>query len=108
MGGYWVQLSEFRHRWYPSKEAYERACGSGESLSANVIDDTMPACEHPCTGEMMDSKSRFREVTKAFGCVEVGNDVLTKAPERKYQPMPKEEVREAILRSLDLHGHRRD
>ena len=29
------------------------------------------------TGEVMDSKSRFREVTKAHGLVEVGNDYLT-------------------------------
>lgn len=39
--------------------------------------DTMDAAWHPATGEMMDSKSRFREVTKAHGLVEVGNDTPT-------------------------------
>ena len=39
--------------------------------------DTMDAAVHPATGEVMDSKSRFREVTKAHGLVEVGNDYLT-------------------------------
>jgi hypothetical protein len=39
-----------------------------------IIRDTMDAAWHPATGEMMDSKSRFREVTKAHGLVEVGND----------------------------------
>ena len=39
--------------------------------------DTMEAAIHPATGELMDSKSRFREVTKAHGLVEVGNDYLT-------------------------------
>ena len=36
--------------------------------------DTMDALVHPATGERYDSKSRFREVTKAHGMVELGND----------------------------------
>ena len=36
--------------------------------------DTMSAAVHPATGQVMDSKSRFRDVTKAHGLVEVGND----------------------------------
>ncbi len=40
-----------------------------------VISDTMPAMRHPITGKPMDSKSQFRGVTRAHGCVEVGNEV---------------------------------
>ncbi len=36
--------------------------------------DSMSAAVHPATGQVLDSKSRFREVTKAHGLVEVGND----------------------------------
>ena len=36
--------------------------------------DTMEVAIHPATGQHMDSKSRFREVTKAHGLVELGND----------------------------------
>lgn len=39
-----------------------------------VISDTMDAMVHPVTGKLMDSKSRFRQATRAAGCVEVGND----------------------------------
>ncbi len=39
-----------------------------------VISDSMPAMRHPSTGKLMDSKSQFRAVTRAHGCVEVGND----------------------------------
>jgi hypothetical protein len=39
-----------------------------------IIRDTMAGAQHPATGEYFDSKSRFREVTKAHGLVEVGND----------------------------------
>ena len=37
--------------------------------------DAMDALQHPCTGEMIDSKSKFREVTRANGCREIGNDI---------------------------------
>lgn len=40
-----------------------------------VISDTMGAMRHPITGKLMDSKSSFRSVTRAHGCVEVGNEV---------------------------------
>lgn len=43
-----------------------------------IIRDTMDFAMHPATGEMMDSKSRFREVTRAHGLVEVGNDCQTR------------------------------
>lgn len=38
----------------------------------HVIEDTMTALEHPCDGRMYTSKSEFSRVTKAHGCVEVG------------------------------------
>ena len=41
---------------------------------AYVISDTMDALRHPITGRIMDSKSQFRSVTRAHGCVEVGNE----------------------------------
>lgn len=40
-----------------------------------VISDTMLAIRHPITQKLMDSKSSFRAVTRAAGCVEVGNEV---------------------------------
>ena len=41
-----------------------------------VISDAMKtALRHPITGKLMDSKSAFRSVTRAHGCVEVGNEV---------------------------------
>lgn len=40
-----------------------------------VISDAMrDPLRHPITGKLMDSKSQFRAVTRAHGCVEVGND----------------------------------
>lgn len=42
-----------------------------------IIRDSMDYAIHPATGEMLDSKSKFREITRAHGLVEVGNDCPT-------------------------------
>lgn len=42
-----------------------------------IITDSLPpgGLWHPATGKYVDSKSKFRQFTKAAGCVEVGNEV---------------------------------
>ena len=57
-------------RLVPKHEAEPLAGHTG----AYVISDTMDALRHPITGRLMDSKSQFRSVTRAHGCVEVGNE----------------------------------
>lgn len=43
-----------------------------------IIRDTMAHAMHPATGQMIDSKARFREITRQHGLSEVGNDFPTK------------------------------
>ena len=38
--------------------------------------DTMPPTMHTMTGQMMDTRSEFRKVTKALNGIEVGNEKL--------------------------------
>ena len=44
--------------------------------SVSVISDTMQPLRHMATGKVIDSKSQFRNETKASGCVEIGNDPI--------------------------------
>lgn len=44
------------------------------SAGPYIQSDYLPAMVHPITGKKMDSKSQFRAVTRAHGCVEVGNE----------------------------------
>lgn len=89
--------------WPPSKEPGESSrgffvCRDGEFIeaggipkvsargqSAAVIQDTMDAITHPCDpfGAPIDSKSRFRQITKANGCEEVGNERIKTEPRLK-------------------------
>lgn len=50
------------------------------------IQDEMPPTRHPVTGEVFTSKAKFREVTRALGFEEVGNDYDNGyEPERKLE-----------------------
>lgn len=60
-----------------------------------LIRDEMPETEHPCTGRLFTSKSAFRAVTKAHGCIEVGND-----PSRFKTPAKPKADRKSIRESL--------
>lgn len=66
-----------------------------------VITDTMDPTEH-IDGKFYDSKSKFREVTKAHGCIEVGNDPARLRPIQKPKPdikARKEAVQKAIAQA---------
>lgn len=43
-----------------------------------IVRDGMDACIHPATGEMMDSKSAFRRITREHGLIEIGNEAPAK------------------------------
>ena len=41
-----------------------------------VIPDEMDALRHPATGEMISSKSKFRQITRQNGCIEIGTEKI--------------------------------
>lgn len=56
-----------------------------------IVSDSMGEAEHPCDGKLYSSKSEFRKVTRANGCIEVGND-----PARFRRP-PKTKADDAAI-----------
>jgi hypothetical protein len=77
--------------------------------SAVVIQDTMDATRHPCDGRLYESKSEFRRVTRAHGCVEIGNesaDTLIKDAERN-RFKPGDGLKADILRTMEEIRDRR-
>lgn len=50
-----------------------------------VISDTIPHLKHPGTGAMIDSKAKFREHTRASGCLEVGTDAAASRPKPRQE-----------------------
>lgn len=68
----------------------------------HVISDTMPAMRHPITGKLMDSKSSFRAITRAHGCVEVGNETMRDT--RRLTGMDSETRKADIARAIQQLG----
>lgn len=64
----------------------------------HVISDTMNPTRNHADGRVYDSKAKFRQATKASGCIEIGNE----RPAGPRQPikMDKLERREHIRRAI--------
>ena|SRR5882672_9607174 len=76
-----------------------------ENSAPYVIGDEMPLLKHMADGRMYSSKRKFRDATKAAGCVEIGNEsVVTK---RKPVELDRRQRREDIRRAIsDLRDGR--
>lgn len=62
-----------------------------------VISDSMPAMKHMATGETIDSKAKFRQATKAAGCIELGNEpIRNRAPIKLDSGKRREAIRKTI------------
>lgn len=68
-----------------------------------VIADEMPATQHMADGRCYTSKREFRAVTKAHGCVEVGNDPAMFRRQEQQKP-DRVAIQAAIARALSRAG----
>lgn len=88
MSGIWVKSGPSRWRYFKDQEAYDAACGKRVETHS-VIQDSMEPTWHPVTGQIIDSKRKFREITRANGCVEL--DGVNLNPGKRDLPEPKTE-----------------
>lgn len=116
--GEWIPTDVMTPNGIPTLSSGEQTKGPA------VISDRMPGgvngLVHPCNNRRYDSKSRFRDETRARGCTEVGNDSWpaaepvrnsNPAPEIKryidtVTPMSKSEHREFLRRQQVEHAGR--
>lgn len=90
-----------QHPQANSNGLVDRSLVGYETGSApSVIRDEMDPTRHMCDNRMYTSKAKFRAVTKAHGCVEVGNETATLMKPRKPIPLSREKRREDIRRTI--------
>lgn len=53
-------------------------------VRTTIMKDEMEPTRHPADGRLYTSKKRFRETTRAAGCVEIGDQKMP--PPRQYEP----------------------
>lgn len=68
--------------------------------SVHVISDTMEETRHMADGNYYTSKARFRQATRAAGCVEVGSETATLLKPRKPVILDRGQRRDAIRRVI--------
>jgi hypothetical protein len=70
--------------------------------SVHVISDEMPETRHMADGNYYTSKKKFREATRASGCIEVGNETKTLLKPRKVIQLSRQDRRDAIRQSIQM------
>ena len=76
--------------------------------ATHIISDTMQPLKHMANGRIYDSKSGFRNATKAAGCIEVGNDSSFGRKPRVQIKLDKRERVESIRKAIyELQNGRR-
>ena len=71
--GQWFDIDD----WYAVQASRNAESRRSDIAAPMVISDSMDALRHPATGLYSDSKSSFRRMTKAAGCVEIGDQAPT-------------------------------
>lgn len=71
-----------------------------QSSAFYVISDEMPETRNMCDNKLYTSKAKFRAITKAYGCLEVGNETATLLKPRQPVQMDRKKRRDDIRRAL--------
>src|SRR5262245_29132968 len=84
--------------WHDLDEPWPEKCAPKAKTSAFfVISDTMQAMKHHGTGEIIDSKAKFRAATRASGCIEIGTEsIKPRAPIKLDSGKRREDIQKTI------------
>jgi hypothetical protein len=66
----------------------------------HVISDIMEPTKHMADGQYYTSKSAFRKVTRAYGCLEVGNETPTLMKPREPVKLDRRKRADDIRRAI--------
>lgn len=89
----WVsRMVDGEHRLIPLEEVDHQP-------KVYIQQDSINPLWHPANGKTYDSKSQFRQVTKAHGLIEYGNEM----PKPKEKALPGG-IKQDLLRAYEKHG----
>lgn len=82
------------------RKAHLQMTVGNQKVTMNFISDNMEPTQHMCDGKYYTSKKKFRETTKAYGCVEIGNDTKRLTERRKPVKLDKRRRRDDIRKAI--------
>lgn len=74
--------------------------GYSSAKLLGVISDEMPETRHMADGRMYTSKSKFRQATRAAGCIEVGSETATLLKPRVPVTLDRGQRRDEIRKTI--------
>jgi len=88
-------------KWHDLEKPWPAKCAPKvKSNAAYVISDTMIPLKHMGTGEVIDSKAKFRAATRASGCVEIGNEPIKPRAQIKLDSGQRRETIRKVIYDL--------
>src|SRR4029077_745648 len=88
------------YQWLYHKTPDNRMTIGNRVVEFRFIADEMAPTRHMCNGQYYTSKKKFRNETKARGCVEIGNDTAPLLKRREPKRLDKRQRREDIKKSI--------
>lgn len=94
-----VEKNEEYYMWLSFNTKDNRMMNGNQPVELRFISDSMEPTMHMSNGKLYTSKKKFRDETRARGCIEVGNEKLI--TKRKQQvKLDKRQRREDIKKSI--------
>lgn len=93
------EVSRITYVWVDGKCIEKSEAHEARQRGPYIQSDNLTPMRHPITGKLMDSKSQFRAITRAHGCVEVGNE-----QQRDTRRIDMPDLKSDIARSIQELG----
>jgi len=97
-----VEKNQEYYYWLSLTTPDNRMMKGNQVVEFRFISDEMPATRHMCNGKLYTSKKKFRDETRARGCVEIGNEKEHVLKPRKPRKLDRKQRRDDIKRALWL------
>ena len=95
-----VEKNEDYYMWLSFNSKDNRMMNGNQPVELRFISDSMDPTMHMSNGKLYTSKKKFRDETRARGCIEVGNEAPTLNKKRQPVKLDKRQRREDIKKSI--------
>lgn len=95
-----VEKNQEYYMWLAMREPDNRMMVGNQVIEFRFSSDTMEPTRHMIDGKYYTSKKKFRNETKARGCIEVGDQTTYLTKPRISKKLDKKQRREDIKRAL--------
>lgn len=95
-----VEKNDQYYLWVAYNTKDNRMFNGNQPVEFRFNSDSMEPTMHMANGKMYTSKKKFRDETKARGCIEVGNETKTITKKRQVPKLDKKQRREDIKKAI--------